>query len=29
MTKHFFFPGFDAASGGLICEDGLIDARAA
>lgn len=29
LTKHFFFPGFDAASGGLICEDGLIDARAA
>ncbi|SUX88782.1 elongation factor P maturation arginine rhamnosyltransferase EarP [Chromobacterium violaceum] len=29
LTKHFFFPGFNAASGGLICEDGLIDARAA
>ena len=29
LTKHFFFPGFDAASGGLICEDGLIAAREA
>ncbi|UTH74702.1 elongation factor P maturation arginine rhamnosyltransferase EarP [Chromobacterium sp. IIBBL 290-4] len=29
LTKHFFFPGFDAASGGLICEDGLIAARQA
>ncbi|OHX16252.1 elongation factor P maturation arginine rhamnosyltransferase EarP [Chromobacterium sphagni] len=29
LTKHFFFPGFDEHSGGLICEDGLIAARQA
>ena len=27
LTKHFFFPGFDAAGGGLLRETGLIAAR--
>jgi uncharacterized repeat protein (TIGR03837 family) len=27
LTKHFFFPGFDTASGGLLREEGLIAAR--
>ena len=28
LTQHFFFPGFISGSGGLIREDGLIQARA-
>jgi len=27
LTKHFFFPGFDPAGGGLLREEGLIAAR--
>ena len=27
LTKHFFFPGFDAKTGGLIRERGLIERR--
>ena len=27
LTKHFFFPGFDAHSGGLLCEGGLLTTR--
>jgi uncharacterized repeat protein (TIGR03837 family) len=27
LTKHFFFPGFDAASGGLLRERDLLDRR--
>ena len=27
LTKHFFFPGFSAATGGLLREGGLIAAR--
>jgi uncharacterized repeat protein (TIGR03837 family) len=27
LTKHFFFPGFEAGTGGLILEDGLLEAR--
>ncbi|MGV7209772.1 elongation factor P maturation arginine rhamnosyltransferase EarP [Oxalobacteraceae bacterium A2-2] len=29
LTKHFFFPGFTAQTGGLLCEAGLDAARAA
>ena len=29
LTKHFFFPGFDAGSGGLLAERGLEQQRAA
>lgn len=29
LTKHFFFPGFTAKTGGLLCEAGLAAARAA
>lgn len=28
LTKYFFFPGFSAASGGLLREQGLIERRA-
>lgn len=28
LTKHFFFPGFTEKTGGLLREQGLIDARA-
>lgn len=28
LTKHFFFPGFTTATGGLLRENGLLDARA-
>ncbi|NHR07269.1 elongation factor P maturation arginine rhamnosyltransferase EarP [Chromobacterium haemolyticum] len=27
LTKHFFFPGFGADTGGLICEQGLLEVR--
>jgi uncharacterized repeat protein (TIGR03837 family) len=27
LTKHFFFPGFNAKTGGLLREQGLLDAR--
>ena len=27
LAKHFFFPGFGADTGGLLCEAGLIEAR--
>jgi uncharacterized repeat protein (TIGR03837 family) len=27
LTKHFFFPGFTAKTGGLLCETGLAAAR--
>jgi uncharacterized repeat protein (TIGR03837 family) len=27
LTKHFFFPGFTARTGGLLCETGLAAAR--
>lgn len=27
LTKHFFFPGFTDRTGGLLCEDGLIETR--
>jgi uncharacterized repeat protein (TIGR03837 family) len=27
LTKHFFFPGFTDHTGGLLCEDGLIETR--
>ena len=27
LNKYFFFPGFTAKTGGLLCEQGLIDAR--
>lgn len=27
LTKHFFFPGFDAGTGGLLLERDLLDAR--
>lgn len=27
LTKFFFFPGFSAKSGGLLCENSLFDAR--
>jgi uncharacterized repeat protein (TIGR03837 family) len=29
LTKWFFFPGFTSRTGGLLREDGLVDARAA
>ncbi|WP_137940103.1 elongation factor P maturation arginine rhamnosyltransferase EarP [Chitinivorax sp. B] len=29
LTKYFFFPGFTTQSGGLLCETGLLAARAA
>jgi uncharacterized repeat protein (TIGR03837 family) len=29
LTKHFFFPGFDAGTGGLLAERGLEQRRAA
>lgn len=29
LTKHFFFPGFSAATGGLLCEAGLLERRKA
>lgn len=29
LTKTFFFPGFTAKTGGLLCEEGLLAARAA
>lgn len=29
LTKHFYFPGFNARTGGLLCEAGLDQARAA
>ena len=29
LTRHFFFPGFSARTGGLLRERGLLDARAA
>jgi uncharacterized repeat protein (TIGR03837 family) len=29
LTKHFFYPGFTAATGGLLREPGLIEARQA
>lgn len=27
LSKHFFYPGFTPATGGLICEPGLMQAR--
>ncbi len=27
LTKYFFFPGFTRATGGVLIEDGLLDAR--
>lgn len=27
LTKYFFFPGFTDHTGGLLCEDGLIETR--
>jgi uncharacterized repeat protein (TIGR03837 family) len=27
LTKHFFFPGFNEKTGGLLCEGGLIEER--
>jgi len=27
LTKYFFFPGFTASTGGILIEDGLVDAR--
>jgi uncharacterized repeat protein (TIGR03837 family) len=29
LTKHFYFPGFTAATGGVLIEDGLAAARSA
>ncbi|MGZ3182265.1 MAG: elongation factor P maturation arginine rhamnosyltransferase EarP [Telluria sp.] len=29
LTKHFFFPGFTPKTGGLLCEAGLTEERAA
>ncbi len=29
LTKHFFFPGFTRSTGGVLIEDGLIEARRA
>lgn len=29
LTKYFFFPGFTATTGGVLIEDGLVEARSA